>query len=222
MDCGAAIGVDELVRGSTAFMDYETTFDSGRMRGRMMPAPYRRPHPLLGKSAINEAGARGAGERGWPLFFGRVGAEGARGMLAAYQAGLDAEGHSPETVEICNRWSAMQKTVWLAETDAEAFAQAEEPLSNLGRLSGQAFGGGAAGEAQKKSVVGVAASDRQAFVEGATIIGSPDTFSARLAEYEAAGVEQMALHFSFGFADTDQVRRSFDLFADKVMPRFSL
>jgi alkanesulfonate monooxygenase SsuD/methylene tetrahydromethanopterin reductase-like flavin-dependent oxidoreductase (luciferase family) len=200
--------------------DYKTTFDSGRMRGRIMPAPYRLPHPLLGKSAINQAGAREAGRRGWPLFYGRVDPQGAQRIIATYRAGLDAGGHDAETIEICRRWSAMQKTVWLAETDDEAFAQTDGPLGELGRLSDRAFGS-VMDEAHKKSVVGVAASDRQAFIEGATIIGSPDTFSARLAEYEEAGVEQMALHFSFGFADADRVRRSFDLFVDKVMPRFS-
>lgn len=202
-------------------LKYKTTFDQGRMSGRIMPAPHRRPHPLLGRSAINEAGATEAGRRGWPLFFGRVGPDGARQILAAYESGLADGGHDQQTVEICRRWSAVQKTAWLAQTDDDAMRQADEPLRNLGRVSSRAFGGGASDDSHTRSVVGVSASDRQGFVEGATIIGSPDTFVARLAEYEASGVEQLALHFSFGFADFDQVRRSFDLFVDKVMPRFT-
>lgn len=202
--------------------EYKTTFDQGQMAGRIMPAPYRRPHPILGRPAINATGAKEAGQRGWPMFFGRVGPEGARQILAAYEAGLAEGGHDQQTIEICRHWSAMQKTVWLAETDADAMQQVEEPLRNLGALSSRAFSTGTTADAaHKQAVVGVAASDRQAFVEGATIIGSPDTFSARLAEYQESGVDQLALHFSFGFADRDQVRRSFDLFAEKVMPRFT-
>ena len=203
---------------------YQTTHDSGTMRGRIMPSSFRRPRPILARAGLNETAWREAGEKGMPLLFGRVGAEGAKQVMSTYLAALESAGHDAATVRICRDWTVMQKTVLLGATDDEALAAIDAPLGTLQRLSAAAFG--AANDKQRQQVTGIAGNDpaafKKAFVEGATIVGSPATFIDRLHEYEDAGVEHIALHMSFGYLERRVARRTFDLFVDKVMPRFSV
>lgn len=203
-------------------LEFETTHDRGVMRGRIMPASVRKPHPLLARAAIRPGSWGEAGKQGVPLFFGRVGLDGAKQAMADYNAGLEQSSLSAEQKEFCRAWTTMQKTVMIAQSDAEAQAAIDEPLSNLHRLSMAAFA--AYGDEQRKAVTGVSGDDpaafRKAFVEGATIIGSPETFTQRLREYETAGVQHVALHMNFGFMDPAVTRRSLELFIEKVMPQF--
>jgi len=204
-------------------LEYQTAHDRGVMRGRIMPGPFRQPHPLLARPAIRPVSWGEAGRQGVPLFFGRVGLDSAGQVMADYNAGLEESGLDEAQKAFCRSWSTMQKTVMVAATDAEAQAAIDEPLNNLHRLSVAAFA--AYGDAQRKAVTGVSGDDpaafRKAFVEGATMIGSPETFAGLIRQYESVGIQHIALHMNFGFMDPAVTRRSLELFVDKVMPQFS-
>jgi alkanesulfonate monooxygenase SsuD/methylene tetrahydromethanopterin reductase-like flavin-dependent oxidoreductase (luciferase family) len=203
-------------------LEYHTQHDSGVMRGRIMPSPHRRPRPWLGRAALTEQGWVDAGGKGHPLFFGRVGVGDAAHAMRVYENSLMQAGWDKEHIEFCMNWSTMQKTVLLAEDDATAMQLVDEPLGNLHRLSQAAFA--AYGEEQRKAVTGVSGDDsatfRRAFVEGATIIGSPQTFIRKLKEYEDSGIRHVALHMNFGFMQPEITRQTLDIFIDKVMPKF--
>ncbi|HZO37349.1 MAG TPA: LLM class flavin-dependent oxidoreductase [Solirubrobacteraceae bacterium] len=207
---------------------YETAHEHGVLLGRIMPGPYRKPHPMLARGVVSDGSMLATARRGWPIFFGRTNVEQTATRLGLYRAELEASGHSQEVIDECLRWTATQKTVYLAETDELAMEQAREPLANLGRLSKRAFQAvqpndavKASSEEETKALLGISANDREAFIEGATIIGSPETVTARIQEYADAGVENLALHFTWGYNDLDRVKRSFELFTDEVMPRFA-
>lgn len=204
-------------------LEYRTLHDQGIMRGRIMPGPYRDGHPLLARAGINEAGWADAAQKGRPLFFGRVDLEGATRAMTVYDENLTAAGWDAERIEFCKDWSTMQKTVLIADTDDEAHRLIDTPLNNLQRLSQSAFA--AYGDEQRKAVTGVSGDDpavfRKAFVEGATIIGSPATFVDEIRRYEDVGVRHIALHMNFGFMATEDSDRTLDLFIDKVMPKFN-
>lgn len=204
-------------------LEYATKHDHGTMRGRIMPGPYRDGRPLLARAGLTEAGWGDAGRLGRPLFFGRVSPEGAARAMALYDAGAKDAGHDAEHIAFCKEWTTLQKTVFIAETDEQAHEAVEEPLSNLQRLSQQAFA--AYGDEQRRAVTGVSGDDpaafRKAFVEGATILGSPATFIDEVRRYEDAGIRHMALHMNFGFMKHEATLRSLNLFIDKVMPKFN-
>lgn len=204
-------------------LEYRTRHESGLMRGRIMPGPYRKGHPLLARAALSEPGWADAGRKGHPLFFGRVGLEGAVRAMKAYDAALADAGWSKEHVEFCKEWTTIQKTVLIAEDDDTAQQLIDEPLNNLQALSKAAFA--AYGDEQRKAVTGVSGDDpaafRKSFVEGATIVGSPATFIDKLKQYEDAGIRHVALHMNFGAMRPEVTRKTLDLFIDKVMPKFS-
>jgi len=207
---------------------YETAHEHGLLLGRIMPGGYRKPHPMLARGVGSERSLLATARRGWPMFFGRTNVEQTGARLGLYRAELKAGGHSQEVIDECLRWTATQKTVYLAETDELAMQEAREPLGNLGRLSQRAFQAVQPNDVAKAStqdevtaMLGVAAHDRDAFIEGATIIGSPATVAARIQEYADVGIENLALHFTWGHNDPERVERSFKLFTDEVMPRFA-
>jgi alkanesulfonate monooxygenase SsuD/methylene tetrahydromethanopterin reductase-like flavin-dependent oxidoreductase (luciferase family) len=50
--------------------------------------------------------------------------------------------------------------------------------------------------------------------------GSPDTVAAKIAEMRQIGVGRILCWMNFGGLAQDKVRRSMELFAREVMPRF--
>src|SRR5207302_5736568 len=50
--------------------------------------------------------------------------------------------------------------------------------------------------------------------------GSPDTVAARIQEFQRLGVGEMLCWINFGGLPQERVRRSMELFAREVMPRF--
>jgi alkanesulfonate monooxygenase SsuD/methylene tetrahydromethanopterin reductase-like flavin-dependent oxidoreductase (luciferase family) len=68
---------------------------------------------------------------------------------------------------------------------------------------------------------GVAADDKQAFLESAAIFGSPDTVARKIQEHAEQGIPNLATWLSFGFMEPEQTKRSLRLFIDEVMPRCS-
>jgi alkanesulfonate monooxygenase SsuD/methylene tetrahydromethanopterin reductase-like flavin-dependent oxidoreductase (luciferase family) len=49
--------------------------NSGRIKRRLMPAPYSKPYPTLIRVATREAGIVRAAQKGWPVFVGVLGAD---------------------------------------------------------------------------------------------------------------------------------------------------
>jgi alkanesulfonate monooxygenase SsuD/methylene tetrahydromethanopterin reductase-like flavin-dependent oxidoreductase (luciferase family) len=50
--------------------------------------------------------------------------------------------------------------------------------------------------------------------------GSPETVAGRIEEFQRLGVGEMLCWMNFGGLPQDKVRRSMELFAREVMPRF--
>jgi alkanesulfonate monooxygenase SsuD/methylene tetrahydromethanopterin reductase-like flavin-dependent oxidoreductase (luciferase family) len=67
----------------------------------------------------------------------------------------------------------------------------------------------------------VPAETRQALVERAMIVGSPETVAATLREYAAIGVDHLMLWFVWGYNAPERVWRSFELFNHEVRPRLN-
>ena len=63
--------------------------NSGRIKRRVMPAPYSKPYPTLIRVATREAGIVRAAQKGWPVFVGVLGAD-LREQMQIYRRALDA------------------------------------------------------------------------------------------------------------------------------------
>src|SRR5262249_44062783 len=99
--------------------------NSGRIKRRVMPAPYTLPHPVIIRTASREASLIRAAQEGWPAFLGIFGAD-LNHQSQLYRRALADARHPQEVVDTCLRWCSYDwMSVTLADTDAEAQAREE-------------------------------------------------------------------------------------------------
>src|SRR6478735_7376283 len=93
---------------------------SGRIKRRIMPAPYSRPYPTIIRVATREAGIVRAAQKGWPVFVGVLGAD-LREQMQIYRRALDETNHPQDVKDNCLRWCSYDWVgVTVAATDEEA------------------------------------------------------------------------------------------------------
>lgn len=200
--------------------------NSGVIDRRVTPSPYTKPHPVIIRAASREASLIRAAQKGWPAFLGIFGSS----VLQSgnvYRRALAAANHPPEVVANALRWCSVDwLCVTVAPTDEEALereklAYAEQMairtryMARFGLVNGPVVGGAAG------------ASTAKAYASGGdmieTIVGSPDTVAAKIAELADAGVNHVHLRFlGEWLGETKQIAAdSATLFAKEVMPRFA-
>jgi alkanesulfonate monooxygenase SsuD/methylene tetrahydromethanopterin reductase-like flavin-dependent oxidoreductase (luciferase family) len=200
--------------------------NAGRIKRRVMPAPYTQPHPIIIRAASRESALIRAAEKGWPVFLGALGAD-VRTQARLYQRALVEARHSQEVVDRCLRWCSCDwLSVVVAETDAEARvrekrAHAEQIairsryVQRHGKIDGPVI----------RPTVGQ--STAEAYAAGGdmseTVAGSPDTIAAKVQELADLGINHLHLRFIGEWAgETRHIcEASAALFAKEVMPRFS-
>ena len=198
---------------------------SGRLKRRVAPGPYSRPHPTLIRVATREAGIVRAAQKGWPVFVGVLGAD-LHEQMQIYRRALDAANHPQDVKDNCLRWSSYDWVgVTVAKTDEEALerekaARAETLairgsfIQRHGKMDGPVI----------KSTPGQSTAD--AYAKGgdrkATIAGTPDTVAAKVKHLADMGINHLHLRFLGEWdGETRHIcKTSAELFAKEVMPRF--
>jgi alkanesulfonate monooxygenase SsuD/methylene tetrahydromethanopterin reductase-like flavin-dependent oxidoreductase (luciferase family) len=195
----------------------------------VIPKPVQRPHPPLYQVCVTKDGIENTALRGWPMLnsvlFGPV------SQLAAnrdtYVETLKKSGRGPDEIkDLLSRWG-VSRQIYVAETDARALAEAKDA-----ELWYQ--------ESFKKFVVPERIEDAhpslrpgframaerlskitwEGLVAETLAFGSPDTVARHIEEMRGLGVGQVMCWMNFGGLAQDKVRRSMELFAREVMPRF--
>ena len=195
----------------------------------VIPKPVQRPHPPLYQVCVTKDGIENTALRGWPMLnsvlFGPV------SQLVTnrdtYVETLKKTGRSPEEIAgLLSRWG-VSRQIYVAETDAKALAEAKDA-----ELWYQ--------ESFKKFVVPDSIEDAhpslqpgframaerlskvtwEGLVAETLAFGSPDTVTRHIEEMRRLGVGQVMCWMNFGGLSQDKVRRSMELFAREVMPRF--
>lgn len=203
--------------------EWETAFEAGSLRTRIMPAAYHRDRPPFARATQSDEGVVWTARRGWYLFTARLALPGLTDRLELYRSELEAAGFDVETVEDRLDWSFVQKQVYLADTDEEAVRSMRGRMRGMAEHQKKSFAmtGDLKDAKAMKSVVGVSPSDPDEFLEQAMIVGSPATVRATLEAYQDAGIRHVALLFNFGFMTAAEADRSLELFLDEVLPHFS-
>ena len=206
---------------------FKTPTHQGAIRRRVTPAPYRRNHPLVIRTASRDASLVAAAKNGWPVFLGATGATATPAeQWRTYRAALAKEDHAPEVIADCLRWSTIDwLSVVIADTDAEAqkrldLARAERTVMRK-RYSEQH---GPLHGPLARARTGL--SNAAAFAAGGdmmdSIVGSPETVARRVQDLVDMGVNHLLLRFVGEW--TGETRwiseTSMKLFAQEIAPRF--
>ena len=200
--------------------------NSGRIKRRIMPAPYSKPYPTIIRVATREAGIVRAAQKGWPVFVGVLGAD-LREQMQLYRRALDEANHPQEVKDNCLRWCSYDWVgVTVAATDEEALereklARAETMairssfIQRHGKMDGPVI----------KATPGQSTAD--AYAKGgdmkATIAGTPDTIAAKVKQLADMGINHLHLRFLGEWdGETRHIcKTSAELFAKEVLPRFA-
>jgi alkanesulfonate monooxygenase SsuD/methylene tetrahydromethanopterin reductase-like flavin-dependent oxidoreductase (luciferase family) len=175
---------------------------------QMTTKPVQRPIPIwvaaMGPKSIARATAAGynslAGSR--------------PGYVAQYHAALRAVGHNPADVQISSG------PIWIhvAKTREQAWDEAEEGMHWTFEFYRRYNGEEAVQMMLGLPTLPPVGELRHADVRGSMIIGTPDDVLAYLERFRDSGLQQIPFDFHHPGQPTGEIRRSMELFAEKVMP----
>ena len=179
---------------SKGALEFAVGSERGRIESPVNPSSFRKPHPMLARGTLNEAAMLETAKRGWAVLTAAKTPEDARGQMSRYHAALEAAGHDPETIRLARAWSAVGKAMHIADTDAQARAEATAFFA--------------------KNPSGAIARNPDDM-----ICGSPDTVARILRDYAEAGIGQMICGPMIDVEEQAVLRRSLRLLREEVMPR---
>jgi alkanesulfonate monooxygenase SsuD/methylene tetrahydromethanopterin reductase-like flavin-dependent oxidoreductase (luciferase family) len=183
---------------------------------RAVPRPFQTPHPPIRIAGASEDTFPVLGALGYPLFVAvRSGTLGGLAPdLDAYREAYTAAGHPGKGQ------AHLRLTLHVAETDAEAQAQAHDSIM-LGykRLVTQLEGSPNA--RRRAQLADVQSLTYDAAMREKVVIGSPDTVAARLSDLqEQLGIDGILAELNFGaILPREHMMRSLQLLLQEVRPR---
>jgi alkanesulfonate monooxygenase SsuD/methylene tetrahydromethanopterin reductase-like flavin-dependent oxidoreductase (luciferase family) len=196
---------------------------------RVIPKPVQRPHPPLYQVCVTKDGIENTALRGWPMLnsvlFGPV--DQLLTNRDTYVNTLEKSGRAPDEIAaLLARWG-VSRQIYVADTDAKALQQAKaaelwyqdsfrrfvipERIEDAHPTLQPAF----RAMAERLGKV-----TWEGLVAETLAFGSPDTVARHIEYMRSIGVGQVLCWMNFGGLPQDKVRRSMELFAHEVMPRF--
>ncbi|HEV7664427.1 MAG TPA: LLM class flavin-dependent oxidoreductase [Chloroflexota bacterium] len=193
------------------------------------PKPLQSPHPPLAVAASSDQSVAWTARHGWRLLSSGLGTPlpALVSLRQMYADGLTAAAHPSSLLDDLLRHWTVTKHVYVADTDAQARADAEMHerwyLDSFARsLSADGLPGLSDTARRQALAMAERVTNRrwEDLIEDSLLIGSPDTVRAKVAELAEAGVGELACWMNFGGLPLEQVERSMSLFATEVIPAF--
>ncbi len=195
----------------------------------VIPKPVQRPHPPLYQVCVSKDGIENTALHGWPMLnsvlFGPV--EQLIANRETYVDTLKKAGRSAEEIKsLLARWG-VSRQIYVAETDARALAEAKDAelwyqesfrkfvVPERIEEAHPSLQPGFRAMAERLSKI-----TWEGLVAETLAFGSPDTVARHIEVMRDLGVGQVMCWMNFGGLAQDKVRRSMELFAREVMPRF--
>lgn len=206
---------------------FETPTQRGTVRRRVTPAPYRKRHPVVIRTASRDTAVVKAAQNGWPAFLGTFGSESPLpDQIRAYRKVLAESNHSQEVVEECLRWCTRDwLAVVVADTDAEAWERVEQAkaehlamrnryIAEHGPLRGPVVNPKPGQSATSAYAAGGDMHD--------AIAGTPEMVAAKVQELVDLGINHLLVRFLGEWTgETRHISEtSMRLFSREVIPRF--
>jgi alkanesulfonate monooxygenase SsuD/methylene tetrahydromethanopterin reductase-like flavin-dependent oxidoreductase (luciferase family) len=179
----------------------------------LFPKTIQRPHPPVFLMVTqSDSSAIFAGRRLLPIILGQgPDWDNARTKLALYRQSAEEAGHSPEQIDAVMSRNAQLKQIHVAESTQQARDEYEKGMMWYFATSANRGMFGFNKEPQPYDYY---------LNHRSTMLGTPDEVAAQIDEYRTyTGVNNIVCWFNCGGQPHDQVRRSMELFASKVMPR---
>jgi alkanesulfonate monooxygenase SsuD/methylene tetrahydromethanopterin reductase-like flavin-dependent oxidoreductase (luciferase family) len=206
------VGGFDLLRRALA--EPEITFEGKRFRIR--PRPFTRPHPPFYWASTSDESLRKSGVEGMPLLFGVEPVTEISECLKRYRAIRAKAGASDDTVKREIGEMYVLRRICIADTDAEALREVQEPLRWHREMGVRVHERGEAIDTVPVSTDGpkIEPSDGE-------WVGSVAIVARKLEELRTLGLRKVIGWFHFGNMPDETVRRSMQLMASEVKPGYS-
>lgn len=205
-----AKGFDILRR---ALAEPEILFEGKRLA--IHPRPYTRPHPPFYWASTSDRSLRKAGAEGLPILFGREPVAELAERLGRYRAIRAAAGVSDGAIDREIGEMYVLRRICVADTDAEAMCEVQEPLRWNREMAIHVHQRG-----ETIDTVPTLANGSTTESTDGECFGSVATVIHQLGELRALGLRKVIGWFHFGNMPHQSVRRSMQLMASGVIPRF--
>src|SRR6266851_2117864 len=196
---------------------------------RVIPKPLQRPHPMIYQVCGSDDGIESTASRGWPMLnsilTGPV--EQLLKRRDNYLLALRKHGRSEVEIDALMKNWGVSRQIYVAPTDAQALAESKDAemwyQDSLRRFqvperiedTHPSLHAGFRAAAQRFAKV-----TWEGLVAETLAFGSPDTVARHIETMREMGVGQVLCWMNFGGLPQDKIRRSMELFAREVMPRF--
>jgi alkanesulfonate monooxygenase SsuD/methylene tetrahydromethanopterin reductase-like flavin-dependent oxidoreductase (luciferase family) len=196
---------------------------------RVIPKPLQQPHPPLYVVCVSSDTIEATAMRGWPMLNSilRGPVEQLAQQRDTYVTACRKAGRGEtEIASLLGRWG-VSRHIYVAPTDAQALAEARDAEmwyqdalrrflipERIDRVHPLLQPGFRALEQRFTPL------PWEQLVAETLAIGSPDTVATKIAEMRDIGVGEVLCWMNFGGLPQAHVRRSMELFAREVMPRF--
>ena len=185
----------------------------------LRPRPYQKPHPPLVRACISEASTLQMAQIGRPIMIGIQTLPTLQRRLDGYRTGMMESGFSEGETEAALDQCWASRDLFVSESYEEAREVAaagfERERTHFRHAREQYNPDGFPPPDPNRPVPPGEVLD-QAF-----ILGTPSQVADQVAEMRDTGVRNLMLKLNTGEMDTQQVRKSMQLFGDKVMPLFA-
>ena len=206
---------------------FETPTQKGSIKRRVTPAPYRKSHPTVVRTASRDVSVAKTAQMGLPAFLGTFAAESSLvNQIGIYRKTLAAANHPQEVVEECLRWCTVDwLAVVVADTDEEAQKRAElakaEHLA-MRRAYNDRYGAIIGPSVARRPGQSAAAAYAAGGDMHDLIAGTPDTVAKRVQQLADMGINHLLVRFLGEWpGETRYIsEESMRLFAREVLPRF--
>ncbi|MBI2948382.1 MAG: LLM class flavin-dependent oxidoreductase [Verrucomicrobia bacterium] len=190
-----------------ALAEPEITFEGKRLMIR--PRPYTRPHPPFYWASTTDESLRKAGAEGMPILFGLEPVARLAERLERYRAIRAAAGVSDDAIKCEIGEMYVLRRICVADTDAEALREVQEPLRWHREMGIHVHERGEAID-----TVPTLADDPMIETTDGACFGSVATVTRQLDELRALGLRKVIGWFHFGNMPHENVRRSMQLVAN--------
>jgi len=195
--------------------DYDGEYFQGSVRGRMIPAPVQKPHPLIAYATATPERLRMVGSKGWALLLGPQTPELLAARLHHYVAGMDDAGLTEEQRATAWGNSAVLRQIYVAEPGEDWRETIRPAIETYVRKSALANTG--IDELPKDDMEKRA----ERLMEVQLFAGQPDEIVERMRPFAALGIDQLMCWMAFGHMPDEQTRGSIERFAEHVAPRLA-
>ena len=240
---GRGIGEQEFLKRGASYQEARSRFEEGLdvilkywqheeaehigcfytvHRATIWPRPLQRPHPPIGITAMSDETIVWAAHAGYPMSSVFLPPEKTRERFDMYRKVATEAGH-----EVTPEHTVLARNIYVADTNEQARAEAEEALNHFFRLFIPA---NVPRDLQSlpddykyyreffAPFFGTPMTFEDILAAGLVIVGSPETVARALQDQIAiTGTGHLLCWMNFGNLSPEQVRRSERLFAHEVM-----